>query len=149
MVAFQLTVDCADPAAQVRFWAAALRYTPEEAPGGFPTWREYWLSIGVPEEELGDSDCCDSIVDPEGAGPRIWFQQVPEGKSVKNRLHLDVKVGGRREDVPLPVRKERVDAEGERLLAAGASRLRVLSTPDIDHYGVVLRDPEGNEFCVA
>ncbi|MGW3243387.1 VOC family protein [Streptomyces sp. NPDC001070] len=149
MVAFQLTIDCADPEAQARFWADALRYRLEDAPEGFPTWREYWLSIGVPEEELGDRDCCDSIVDPEGDGPRIWFQQVPEGKTVKNRLHLDVKVGGRRAEVPLETRRERVEAEVGRLVAAGAARQRVLSEPGADHYAVVLHDPEGNEFCVV
>ncbi|MFI2301770.1 VOC family protein [Actinacidiphila glaucinigra] len=149
MVAFQLTIDCADPEGQAHFWATALRYRVEDAPDGFPTWREYWLSVGVPEEELGKGDCSDSVVDPEGAGPRIWFQQVPEGKVVKNRLHLDVMVGGDRAEVPLETRRERVEAEVGRLVAAGASRLRVLSEPGVDHYGVVMQDPEGNEFCVA
>lgn len=117
MVAFQLTIDCADPGAQARFWAHALRYRMEDAPDGFPTWREYWLSVGVPEEELGDGECCDSIVDPEGDGPRIWFQQVPEGKVVKNRLHLDVKVGGKRAEVPW-----RPAGSGSRPRSAGWSR---------------------------
>ncbi|MFF4198347.1 VOC family protein [Nonomuraea sp. NPDC001831] len=53
----------------------------------------------MPEDELGEGDCNDSIVDPEGHGPRIWFQQVPEAETVKNRLHLDVKVGGKRAPV--------------------------------------------------
>lgn len=149
MVAFQLTIDCSDPEAQARFWADALRYRLEDAPDGHPTWRAYWLSIGVPEDELGKGDCCDSIVDPEGDGPRIWFQQVPEGKAVKNRLHLDVKVGGKRADVPLETRTRRVEAEVGRLVTAGAVRLRVLSEPGVDHYAVVLQDPEGNEFCVV
>ncbi|RLL66476.1 VOC family protein [Streptomyces sp. Z26] len=144
----QLTIDCADPARLVRFWATALGYEPEAPPEGFPDWRAYWLHLGVPEEELGEGDCADSVVDPTGAGPRVWFQQVPEGKSGKNRLHLDLKVGGGR-SVPLETRRERVDAEVARLLAAGASRLRVLSTDGLDHYAVTLRDPEGNEFCVC
>jgi hypothetical protein len=148
MTDFQLVIDCADPERQVRFWAGALGYRPEAPPGGAATWRAYWLSIGVPEDELGDGDCCDSIVDPAGAGPRIWFQQVPEGKKVKNRLHLDVRAGGNRDEVPLPARRQRVDARVERLIAAGASSPRVLSQPGLDHYAVTLLDPEGNEFCV-
>jgi catechol 2,3-dioxygenase-like lactoylglutathione lyase family enzyme len=145
---FQLTVDCADPARLVAFWSAALGYRAQPPPPGFPGWREYYLHIGVPEEELGEGDPVDRIEDPTGAGPRIWFQPVPEGKTVKNRLHLDLLVGGGR-SVALPERRQRVDAEVERLLGLGASRLRVLSEPGMDHYAVVLHDPEGNEFCVA
>ena len=144
---FQITFDCASPERQVQFWATALHYEVQEPPGGFPTWRAYWLSIGIPEAELGDGDCADSLVDPDGVGPRIWFQQVPEGKVAKNRLHLDITVSGGR-SVPLATRKERVAAEAERLIAAGATRLRVLSEPGVDHYGEVMQDPEGNEFCI-
>jgi len=94
----------------------------------------------VPEEELEDG--YDSIVDPAGVGPRIWFQQVPEPKVVKNRLHLDLNASHGR-SVPLDVRRERVDVEVERLVAAGATTLRVLAEPGLDHYGVVMRDPRG------
>jgi hypothetical protein len=88
-----------------------------------------------------------AIVDPDGVGPRIWFQPVPEGKVVKNRLHLDLDVGGGR-GAPLAARRDRVDAEADRLVAAGATRFRVLSEEGVDHYGVVMQDPEGNEFCL-
>lgn len=146
---FQLTVDCADPGRLARFWAMALEYEVEPAPAGFATWNDYWRSIGVPEEELDpDGDGSDSIVHPDGAGPRIWFQQVPEGKVVKNRLHLDVHVGGGREQ-SLEVRRQRVDEAVVRLIAEGATQLRVLFQDGLDHYGVVLQDPEGNEFCVV
>jgi hypothetical protein len=67
---------------------------------------------------------------------------------VKNRLHLDLKVSGGRE-VPLDTRRQRVTAEVARLVAAGATRLRVLERKGLDHYAVVLQDPEGNEFCVG
>jgi catechol 2,3-dioxygenase-like lactoylglutathione lyase family enzyme len=145
-VRFQIVVDCADPAKLARFWADALGYRLEDPPAGFATWREYWLSVGVPEDEAGDggSDC---IVDPDGAGPRIWFQQVPEAKAVKNRLHFDIGAGGGR-GVPLEVRRERVDAAADRLAAAGAARVRVLSQEGVDHYAVAMLDPEGNEFDV-
>ena len=142
----QVTIDCADPDRLARFWAEALGYRLEEPPDGFATWQDYWVSRGLPPEEV-EGDGYDSIVDPEGLGPRIWFQPVPEGKVVKNRVHLDLGVSGGRQ-VPLATRRQRVDAEAERLLAAGATRLRVLSTEGVDHYGVVMADPEGNEFCL-
>ncbi|MFC9491219.1 VOC family protein, partial [Streptomyces hydrogenans] len=108
-------------------------------------------AIGVPEEELGDGagDLPESLVDPAGVGPRVWFQQVPEPKTGKNRLHLDLKVGGGRA-VPLAVRRARVDGEVARLTAIGATVLYAMDEPDgMDYYAVVLQDPEGNEFCVV
>ncbi|GHI90014.1 glyoxalase [Streptomyces xanthophaeus] len=146
----QLTVDCADPPRLVAFWTEALGYVPEPPPGGHPTWRAYWQDMGVPPEELGEDagETPESIVDPEGRGPRIWFQQVPEPKTGKNRLHLDLKVGGGR-DVPIALRIERVDATVARLTAAGATVQRVMDVPDMPYYAVVLQDPEGNEFCVV
>ncbi|MET9623949.1 MULTISPECIES: VOC family protein [unclassified Streptomyces] len=147
----QLTIDCAEPRKLVPFWAAALRYVPQPAPEGHATWREYWAATGVPEEELpeGVGELPESIVDPKGIGPRVWFQHVPEPKTVKNRLHLDLKVGGGRE-VPLAVRRERVDGEVARLTALGASILYTMDEPDgMDYYAVVLQDPEGNEFCIV
>jgi Glyoxalase-like domain len=145
---FQITIDCNDPAPLTRFWALALGYVVEPPPAGFDTWNAYLRSIGVPEEELDDAaDAADSLVDPSGVGPRIFFQLVPEAKVVKNRLHLDLEAGGGR-SVPLAVRRERVRARGDELVAAGARRLRVLSTPGLDHYGEVFTDPEGNEFCI-
>jgi hypothetical protein len=145
----QITIDCANPALLVEFWATALHYVAEPPPEGFDTWREYWRFVGVPDEEFGpDGTGADSVVDPEGVGPRIWFQVVPEGKVVKNRVHLDLKLSGGR-TVALELRRERVDAEVARLVAAGATIVRVLATEGLDHYGVTLADPEGNEFCVA
>jgi Glyoxalase-like domain len=65
---FQLVIDCADPVRQTAFWAAALGYVPEPPPSGHPTWKAYYRSIGVPDEELADmgDDDVDSIVDPAG-----------------------------------------------------------------------------------
>ena len=141
----QLTVDCADLVRLARFWADALGYRLEEPPDGFASWQDYWVSRGLPPEEVEDG--YDSIVDPDGVRPRIWFQPVPEPKVVKNRVHLDLGVSGGRQ-VPLATRRRRVDAEAERLVAAGATRLRVLSEDAVDHYAVVMADPEGNEFCL-
>ncbi|MBD0710179.1 MULTISPECIES: VOC family protein [unclassified Streptomyces] len=147
----QLTIDCADPRRLVPFWQEALRYVPEPPPAGHASWRAYWEAIGVPAEELseGVGELPESLVDPAGVGPRVWFQAVPEPKSVKNRIHLDLKVGGGRE-VPQALRRERVDGEVERLTALGARVLYVMDEPDgMDYYAVVLQDPEGNEFCVV
>lgn len=144
-VRFQLVVDCASPDALARFWGAALHYVPEPPPAGSATWDDHYRALGVPEEELGGG--VDSIVDPTGEGPRIWFQVVPEVKSVKNRLHLDVDAGGGR-STPLGVRRERVEAEVDRLVACGAVRGRTSAPDGIDHYAVAMTDPEGNEFDV-
>lgn len=146
----QLTIDCADPGRLATFWAGALGYVPEPPPGGHPTWRAYWQDMGLPDEELppGAGEVPESITDPKGVGPRVWFQQVPEPKAVKNRVHLDLKVSGGRE-VPLALRTERVDAKVEEVVAAGATVLRVMDEPGMAYYAVVLQDPEGNEFCVA
>jgi hypothetical protein len=70
---------------------------------------------------------------------------VPEGKTIKNRLHLDISVSGDR-SVPMQERKRRVDAEAQRLVALGATRTAPVPTDGLDHYGVAMTDPEGNEF---
>jgi Glyoxalase-like domain len=142
---FQLVIDCADPEPLARFWAAALGYELEPPPPGFDSWDEYWRDVGVPEDELGlGADC---IIDPAGRGPRIWFQVVPERKAAKNRLHLDISVGGGR-SVATEIRRQRVDAEASRLAGLGAEIVRVLQTDGLDHYGVAMKDPEGNEFDI-
>jgi hypothetical protein len=142
---FQLVIDCADPDRLARFWVAALGYEPEPPPEGFPDWDDYWRSVGLPEEDLGIG--LDCIIDPAGGGPRIWFQVVPEHKTLKNRLHLDIHAGGGR-SVPLATRKERVDAEASRLAGLGATVLKVLHQEGSDHYAVAMKDPEGNEFDI-
>lgn len=144
-VRFQLVIDCAEPEPLALFWSAALGYELESPPAGFTSWDDYWRDVGVPEDDLGiGADC---IVDPSGQGPRIWFQIVPERKAGKNRLHLDISVGGGRA-VPIETRKERVDAEAARLVELGAVLTAVLSTEGLDHYAVAMRDPEGNEFDI-
>lgn len=90
----------------------------------------------------------DRLVDPAGNGPGLWFQQVPEGMVVKNRLHLDLQISGGC-DLPMATRRARVDAEVYRLVPGGAAVARVLEPERLDHYAVVMQDPEGNEFCVG
>ena len=145
----QVVIDCHNPARLVEFWAKALDYEPEAPPEGFDTWNDYWRHLKVPEEELDtERDSCDSIVDPAGAGPRIWFQIVPEHKTIKNRVHLDVRVSGGLRDVPRPIRKERVDTKCAELVEAGASVVLVHDVEGSEHYAITMRDPEGNEFCL-
>jgi hypothetical protein len=85
-----------------------------------------------------------SRVDPAGEGPRLYFQRVPEGKTAKNRVHLDISVAGR--DVRGEERKRLVSEHVERLVEAGASL--AWRTDDVRGSSVTLYDPEGNEFCV-
>ncbi len=99
-------------------------------------------AIGVPEAEWNRAS---AIVDPEGRGPRIYFQQVPEPKVVKNRVHLDVNVGGG-PGISTDERRTRVDAAIERLCDLGATKLRPYE--ENGEYWVVMQDPEGNEFCL-
>jgi hypothetical protein len=144
-VRYQLVVDCADPELLARFWAAALGYELEPPPAGFATWDDWRRDIGLPEEELGLG--ADSIIDPDGGGPRIWFHAVPDGKTVKNRLHLDIHASGGRA-LPIETRRQRVDAEARRLADLGATVTGALSDEGLDHYAVGMKDPEGNEFDI-
>lgn len=139
----QITFDAADPAAQARFWAAALGYRLQEPPEGFASWDDWLRDQGIPESEWNDAS---AIVDPEGTRPRIFIQRVPEGKVAKNRVHLDLNVGGGH-GVPLEERRRRVDAEVERLRSLGASDARGPIERQLE-YWVRMNDPEGNEFCV-
>ena len=139
---FQVVIDCADPNRVATFWASALGYKLQDPPDGYATWDEFLTAIGVPEEEWNNAS---AVVDPDGVGPRLYFQRVPEGKVVKNRVHMDVNVGGGPKS-PIEERKERVGAEVERLKADGATVLRPFE--ERGEYWVVMQDPEGNEFCL-
>ena len=138
-----LTFDCADPEAMARFWTVALGYQDTPPPEGWDTWEAWLEHFGVPEEEWGDGA---SLEDPQGVLPTISFLKVPEPKAAKNRLHLDVDVAGRPAR-PVDQRRPLVDAEADRLVGLGASRLDVQDKGD--EYWVVMQDPEGNEFCLA
>ena len=138
----QVTFDCSDPLKQAGFWAEALHYVMPDPPG-FATWEEWARAQGIPEDRWNDAA---AIEDPDGDGPRLFFQKVPEGKVAKNRVHLDLNVSGGR-GVSIEERKVRIFAEVERLKALGADDHR----GPIDQAGefwVRMNDPEGNEFCV-
>ncbi|MUM35294.1 VOC family protein, partial [Mycolicibacterium sp. CBMA 361] len=96
----------------------------------------------LPPEHQGSAFAC---VDPTGVGPRLFFQRVPEDKIVKNRVHLDVRVGiGLVGDERLAA----LEAECARLVALGAARVRLLSADGINESCIVMQDVEGNEFCL-
>ena len=121
-----LGCDADDPQRIAAFWALALRY--------------------VAEPGFDDPDNA-SIIDPQGRGPAIGFLKVPEGKTAKNRMHIDIRVAG--EPPWNPVERERLVRERvAELVTAGATLVREETYgPDLGH--VVMLDPEGNEFCVA
>ncbi|MBK3558882.1 VOC family protein [Streptomyces sp. MBT56] len=118
----ELAIDCADPSALARFWCSVLDYEVQGVEEG-----EEVVTIGPPSVPEGKNR-------PGPVPPALTFARVPEGKTLKNRLHIDVN----------PTDREQ-DEEVERLLALGARRV------DVGQGGaswVVLTDPEGNEFCV-
>jgi len=134
----QVTFDCAEPERVARFWCEVLGYVVPPPPEGFATWDDF--DRALPPEQQGSAFAC---VDPSGVGPRLFFQRVPEGKVVKNRLHLDVRVGTGL------VGQERVDAleaECARLVALGAVRVRLLPADDDNESCLLMQDIEGNEF---
>lgn len=138
----QVVFDCADPDRLAHFWARALGYKLQDPPPGYATWQIFLAAQGVPSEKWASVS---AVVDPEGRGPRIYFQKVPEAKEVKNRVHLDVNVGGGH-SIPLEERKRRIGEQAEQLVAVGATILR--PNEQDGEYSLVMADPEGNEFCL-
>jgi hypothetical protein len=141
---WSITVDCHDARIVAEFWKVALGYVDAHPPTGWDTWEDWPRHFEVPEEEWTGGA---SLVDPDGALPRVGFLKVPEGKTAKNRLHIDLQVGGGRQ-VDQPARRERILAMVERLVAAGGTVLQEHTFQGhLDH--VVMADPEGNELCVV
>jgi hypothetical protein len=126
----QITFDCAEPERVGRFWCEVLGYVVPPPPPA------------LPPERQGSAFAC---VDPAGEGPRLFFQRVPEGKVVKNRVHLDVRVGT---GLLGEERLAALEAECARLLQLGASRVRLLPADGFEESCIVMQDVEGNEFCL-
>ncbi len=145
----QIVFDTRDPDRLARFWAEALHYKLQDPPAGFESWEAALKAWKVPKEEWNSAS---AIVDPEGRGPRIYFQQMDTPKQGKNRLHLDVNASGG-PGVPFETRKAQVDEEMDRILKLGATRQKAWDLPprskgEPGEYWVVMLDPEGNEFCI-
>jgi hypothetical protein len=141
----QLVLDCADPHAQARFWAAALGWVVERNEPFIRSMLDQGIATPDQVTEV-DGELAWSTVEavrhPEhdairelGGAARLLLQKVPEDKTVKNRMHLDVNVG-----------KEKIEAEVERLTGLGATALWKVDEPGAFH--TTMADPEGNEFCV-
>jgi hypothetical protein len=146
MVFWQLTIDANDPAVLARFWAQALGYQPAPPTEPATTWHAlYHARLGE------DAAFDDRLFDPAGLRPPIWFQQVPEAKAGKNRLHLDIYPTARDNELPMHRRIEIVEAKVAELigLSASAERRTRHDDPKDPTYFVVMHDPEGNEFCVG
>lgn len=137
---FQVTFDCAEPERVARFWCEVLGYVLLPPPEGFDSWEEAERSL--PPEERGSWSAC---VDPSGVGPRLFFQRVPEGKVVKNRVHLDVRAGT---GLVGEERLATLEAECARLVALGAVRVHLLAADEDNESCIVMQDIEGNEFCL-
>jgi hypothetical protein len=136
----QVTFDCAEPERVARFWCEVLGYVVPPPPEGFASWDDFNSSL--PPERQGSAFACG---DPTGVGPRLFFQRVPEGKVVKNRVHLDVRAGtGLVGDERLAT----LEAECTRLVALGATRVRLLEADGEEESCIVMQDIEGNEFCL-
>jgi hypothetical protein len=138
----QITFDAADPAGLAQFWAEVLGYELEPPPPGFGSWDEALDAWEVPQERRNDRS---AVRDPDGAGPRVYFQRVPEGKTAKNRVHLDVRAatGLRGEE-----RMARLEERCGQLVSLGARRVHRFEPDRIDAGHIVMQDPEGNEFCL-
>lgn len=136
----QVTFDCVTPRAVAEFWKATLGYVEAPVPPEFDSWDA--VEAALPVERQGSAWVCQ---DPDGVGPRLFFQRVPEGKTVKNRLHLDVRAGvGLTGDE----RVASLEAEAARLVPLGARRLHLLPADEENESCLVMQDVEGNEFCL-
>jgi Glyoxalase-like domain len=130
--AIQITVDAVSPRTLGAFWCEVLGYVEQPPPPGFDNWDDALDAFGI---DRSDPDRAYAIVDPAGAGPRMFLQKVPEGKTAKNRLHLDVHV-----------EPDELHARAADLVALGARHVGEFDEPG-SHW-ITLLDPEGNEFCL-
>jgi hypothetical protein len=148
---FQVTFDAHDPRALSTFWRDVLGYVHPGPPGvelaegadPLEAWADFLEQVGVPEDQRNSKS---AIEDPDGNGPRLFFQQVPEDKAAKNRVHLDVRAAPGLEG---DERMAALEAECERLVALGATRVRRFEpAPPLEAGFITMTDPEGNEFCL-
>ncbi|WP_392508269.1 VOC family protein [Naumannella halotolerans] len=138
-----MTFDCAAPAALAEFWAFATGGQVQPPPAGFDTWSAALTAWGVPESE---HDSRSAVIDPDGVTPRLFFQCVPEPKTAKNRVHLDLRAAP---GLSGEERRAAIEARAAELVARGARVLNRLEPTAMDpELCLVMADPEGNEFCL-
>ena len=130
--------DANDIPRLVAFWEEALGYQVQPPPP--ESWEDFAREKGIPEEQW---DGWGALIDSDGKRPRIFFQRVPEGKTAKNRVHLDVNVG---EGLEGEERSMRIKQEADRLEELGATRQR--EAFERGEFWIVMQDPEANEFCL-
>jgi hypothetical protein len=147
----QVTFDAHDPRALSSFWRDVLGYVHPGPPGvdlpegadALAAWDDFLARLGVPEDQRNTRS---AIEDPDGRGPRLFFQQVPEEKVAKNRVHLDVRAAPGLEG---DERMAALEDECDRLVALGAAKVRRDEPdPPLSSGFIVMSDPEGNEFCL-
>jgi hypothetical protein len=136
----QVTFDCASPRAVAEFCKATLGYVDLPVPPGFDSWDAFDASR--PVERQGSGSSCE---DPDGIGPRLFFERVPEGKTVKNQVHLDVLVAG---GLTGDDRIAALEAEAARLVPLGGRRMHLRPADEENKACLVMQDVEGNEFCL-
>jgi hypothetical protein len=139
----QIVFDALDVPALAGFWRAALADRGYQVPGpppGYDDWPAFLTARGVPRERWDDYTALEV---PDGSQPRLFFQRVPEPKTAKNRVHIDLQAGGGGSP---DEQRARVAAEVTRLESLGATRVE--EHTELGVHWVVMRDPEGNEFCV-
>jgi hypothetical protein len=139
----QITFHALDPGALATFWAEVLGYELQAPPPGFSSWDDALEAWGVPVENRNDAS---AVLDPTGAGPRLFFQKTDAEKQAKNRVHLDVRAAP---GLDGDERMDALEAECERLVGLGATRVeRFEPGRPMSSGHIVMQDPEGNEFCL-
>jgi hypothetical protein len=142
----QVTFDAHDPRALSSFWRDVLGYVYPGPPGvdlpedadPLAAWDDFLARVGIPQEQRNSRS---AIEDPDGHGPRLFFQQVPEHKIAKNRIHLDIRAAP---GLQGEQRMAALEHECDRLLALGATRIRRHEpTPPMSAGLIVMTDPEG------
>lgn len=137
---FQVTLDAASPKVLAAFWKVALGYRDDDPPPGYGSWDEVLETL--PVERRDDAN---AIIDPDGVGPRLFFQKVPEPKTAKNRIHLDVNIAHGHDD---PEAGWQAVQERSRVLVDAGGTVIEERNGQWGERWVVMADPDGNEFCV-
>lgn len=139
----QVVFACEDPNRLAQFWSGALGYVIQPPPEGFATWDDFADSVGIPREKRNDLS---AVVDPDGNGPRLFFERY-DGGQPNQRVHIDVNSVGDGSELSDDQRRVRLSEERDRLEKIGATYKRE-ATGLAGEIWIEMLDPEGNWFCV-